>query len=163
MSILVKILMLIIAPLVSIYIYYYSSFFKVLGTASNEEMNEEEHDEEEQITEKEGRIIRIIGTSLFVIIGIIVWGQLAVIIGKIVGDLTENIFLKIIAVFLGYFILIRIPFGTGNRMVKRMIDNKPMPEKIVFIIVILVLYVLSINYYESLPNFMKFPFLIIPN
>jgi len=162
MIILVKILILIIAPIVSIYLYYYSSFFKVLGTSSNEEINEDEPIEE-HLTEKEGSIIRLIGTSLFLIIGIIIWGQLAVIIGKIIGDSTENIFLKIAAAFFGYFILIRIPYGTGNKMVKRNIEGKPMPEKIIFIIVILALYIMSISNYDSLPQFMKFPFLIIPN
>ena len=162
MNILIKTLVLIIAPLLSIYLYYYSSFFKVLGTSSNEEMNEDEP-LEEQITEKEGQVIRLIGSSLFLIIGIIIWGQLAVIVGKIVGDATENTFLKIVAAFFAYFILIRIPFGTANKMVKKNIEDKPIPEKIVFIIVVLVLYIIAISSYDSLPQFMKFPFLIIPN
>jgi len=161
MSVLIAILTLIIAPIVSIYLYYYSSFFKVIGSASIDEINEDEP-LEEHFSEREGRYLRIISIGLFLLIGTIIWGQLAIIIGKIATEITENTVLKIITAFIFYFVFLRIPFGTGNRMIKRDLDDKPFLEKIAFAFTMIVCYILAVCCFDSLPNFIKLPFLIIP-
>ncbi|MEL6988639.1 MAG: hypothetical protein AAGK97_12515, partial [Bacteroidota bacterium] len=50
-----------------------------------------------------------------------------------------------------YFLFLRIPFGMGNKMVKRAYDFKKAPEKIIFIIAMLGFFTLAIFKYEWIP------------
>ena len=155
MDVLLRIAYVLLSIIIGLYIYTWSSTFKKLGWSTIEELNEGEESEEEIVNESETRIINYFGITAFLIIGIIVWTLLGITIGKIASDITDNWILKWIVYVIIYFAFLRIPFGVGNRIVKRSYEFEGFPEKIVFSIMMISSYIISICCYENLPQILK--------
>jgi len=163
MILLIKIGYIAASVIVGGYIYVWSSTFKKLGSSTMEEFNEGEEEEEELLSESETKMTNYIGTSVFVLLGIIIWILQGVTVGKIASDITDNNLLKWPVYFFMYFIFLRFPFGVTNKMVKRSYDFESLPEKIVFVIVMIAAYIISICCYESLPDFLKWHMSLLEN
>ena len=155
MEILIKIGYILGSLFLGIYVYFWSSTFKKLGLSTREELNEGEEIPEEMVDELETKWINYFGTTVFILIGIIIWTLIGITIGRITSQITDQPILKWIAYFLMYFIFLRIPFGVGNKMVIKSYDLEFLPEKIIFAIFMVVAYVWSICCYDSLPSFLK--------
>ena len=155
MGLLIKSGYLIASIVIGIYLYYWSSNFKKMGDSTTAELNEDEEASEELVDEKETKFINYFGTFAFIIIGTIIWTHLGMTAGKIASDLSENSIIRWIGYVLIYFIFLRFPFGVGNKMVKRSYEFERFPEKIIFVIVMILSFALSICCYDSFPQFLK--------
>ncbi len=155
MEFLIRVGYLVVSLTVGIYVYYWSSTFKKLGSSTMDELNEGDEEEDDMVDESEMKGINYFGTGVFIIIGVIVWTLLGVTIGRIALEITENKLLKWLVYFFMYFFFLRFPFGVANKMVKRSYGFKVFPEKIIFAIVMIASYILSICCYEKLPEALK--------
>ncbi len=155
MEILIIIAYLFISLTVGIYLYYWSSLFKKIGSSTAEELNEGKEIDEYHINESEAKGYNYFGAIVFVVLGITIWSLLGITIGKIASNITNHGILKWTVYVLMYFIFLRFPFGVGNKMVKRSYDFKHFPEKIFFSLTMIVSYIVSICCFDSLPQFMK--------
>lgn len=154
MELLIKLGYLVGTITIGLFLYYWTSSFKKLGESSLEEMNEGEEDKG-ILTESEGKQINKVGTTVFVILGVIIWAVFSITIGKIASSMTDHSILKWVSYVGVYFIFLRFPFGVGNRMVKNSYDFEQFPEKIIFSITMICFYVLSICCYDYIPNLLK--------
>jgi len=136
-------------------IYYWSSIFKKIGSMSADEFNEDEEKDDEQVDEKETKILNYVGLCIFIILGVFIWSILGVTAGRISSLIVPDNFVKWIIYFVMYFIFLRIPFGVANKMVKQSFDFKVVPEKILFSVVMMVNYILSICCYDLIPSILK--------
>lgn len=156
MAVLVKIIYLIAQPILTLYIYDWSAVFKKMGISTAAEINEGETKEADLVDESEAKYINYVGSFIFIFIGSFLWGLLGITVGKITTALFENTILTIVIGIILYFVFLRIPFGAGNKMIVKSYDLPRVPEKNIFAIVMITLYVLAICCFEKLPQFMTF-------
>ena len=162
MTFLIKTAYIIGSTTIGLATYYWSSTFKKMGEASTEELNEDEHEEGDKVSESEAVWINHFGNIAFTLIGSLVWAYMAVTIGKIASDVTNHFILKWFVYFFMYFLFLRFPFGVSKKMVKRSYDFKDFPEVILFSLVMIVFYILSIYCYNALPGFLKWHLVFLP-
>lgn len=155
MTIFFKILDLLLITIPVLVLYTWSGGFKNMAISTLDELNEDEEQEEDILDEKEGRILNYIGMFLFVPIGILLWSLQAIAVGKVAGELAAYAIPAWLCYVLMYFFFIRLPFGIGNKSVKRSFDVEIVREKILFFLVMMIFYILAICCYDSLPGFMK--------
>lgn len=155
MDILIRTVYIIASTLVGLYLYHWSSTFKKIGTSTIDEFNEDEELEEEMTNESEAKVLNYFGTITFIILGVIIWTLLGIAIGKIASDITQHRVLKWLVYFFMYFIFLRIPFGIGNKMVKKRYDFDRLPERLIFFLFMMTFYILSICCYDNLPQVLK--------
>ena len=136
-----------------VYLYYWTSIFKKLGTSSIKELNEEE--EEELVDESQAKFVNYFGSAIFITLGLIIWTLLGVTVGKISGEITDHYILRWFVYFAMFFLFLRMPFSIGNKMVKNSYDFEKLPEAFVFFTVMLTAYVFSICCFDALPRFLK--------
>ncbi|MEM7102426.1 MAG: hypothetical protein AAF502_04775 [Bacteroidota bacterium] len=137
------------------YIYFWSSTFKKLGSSTVEELNEGEEKVEDLVNEGEARMINYFGSSVFLLIGSLIWVHLGIAIGQFALDISDNRIVRYFGYFFMYFIFLKFPFGVGNKMVKRSYDFKHFPEKIWFALLMIASYIFSICCYDMIPSFLK--------
>ena len=155
MIFLVKVGYIIGSVTVGVYLYYWSSFFKRLGMTSMEELNEEEEIQEDLVDERETSIINYFGSASFLLMGILIWIFMGITVGKIASETSDIKIIRWVGYVLLYFLFLRFPFGIGNRMVKKSYNFETLPEKIPFVIVMILAYIISICCFEALPGFLK--------
>lgn len=147
-------------------IYFLSGFFKRVGVTDIEEMNEsemivsqegilEENFPDELISEKEAKTVNIVGRILFLSAGSIIWIFMGITIGQLAYLLRPSDLMAIIFYLFIYMFCLRFPFGVINKTIKRMYEVELMPEKLVFVILMILGYVVGINCYESIPDFLN--------
>lgn len=142
-----KVLLLICLPILAVISYYYiAGFFRMQATATLEEINEDSESETENLNEKEAKMYRLFSLSAFMFLGNLIWGGLGMYTGKLAHDLSPASFWKFFFYFIVYFICLRIPFGLSNRMIKHAVNKKIIREKIVFSILMIMMFILGINF-----------------
>jgi len=145
---------LFILSTIGLYLYNWSSIFKKIGSSTIYEINEGES-EEDFANESEAKLVNKFGTITFLFIGIAIWTLLGIAVGKIASGMTEINVLRWFLYVLLYFVFLRLPFGAGNKMVKKSFNFERFPEKIIFSIFMILSYILSICCYEIIPQFLK--------
>jgi len=149
-------------------LYYFSGFFKKLGSTDIEEMNASEMsvtdegileenfpDEDEIVTEGEAKTFNIIGSISFLLVGCALWIYMGLTAGQIAYLLGPSDLMKLLVYFLLYLFTLRFSFGMTNKTIERSYEVKVMPEKLAFAIVMIVSYIIGINYHEVLPTVFK--------
>jgi len=154
-GLLIKSIYILASLSIGVYLYYWSSVFKKIGSSTLKELNEDENGDD-LVNESETKAINYFGIIVFILIGITIWSFIGVTIGRIASIITLNVFLKWIVYVLMFFVFLRFPFGFANKMVKKSHDFEHFPEKIFFSFTMIVSYILSICCFESIPNFLKF-------
>lgn len=115
----------------------------------------EEEFPDEIVTEKEASILARFCQWAFILLGILIWSVLGISVGRIAYLFQPSDLMKLLAYFLIYFLFLRIPFGTTNKIIMKTYEHDTMPDKIVFAIVMILGFIIGINFYESVPDLMK--------
>jgi len=156
MDVIIQVGYLIGSIVLGLTIYYWSATFKKLASMSMEEFNEGDEKDEDKVNERESRILNKFGSFVFILIGGIVWALMGITIGRVALLVSPDSFIRFFVYIIVYFLFLRFPFGVGNKMVKRSFDFKSFPEKIIFSLIMIVSYILSICCFYKLPGFLKF-------
>lgn len=144
-----------------IYAYIWVSTFKEISEFTDEDWNKtiEEVNESgkgvEGLSKSQKATMRFVNKGIFLVFGCLIWTLTAVTMGKIASDITMHPIWKWFVHLGMYFLLLRIPFGVANRIVKSFNPSKKFPEEVLFVIFMIAFYILSIYYYEALPSFLK--------
>ncbi len=155
-------------------LYYYSGIFKKMGITSSEEMNDSdlvvseegeliENFPDEIISTKEAKTVNIFGETLFILIASLLWIYMGLTVGYAAFSLQPSELMKLLTYFIVYFFFLRIPFGVVNRTIKKSYEIKVMPEKLLFAILMMISYIIGINYSENLPYVLKWQYLLFEN
>ena len=137
-----------------------------MGSTSLEEMNDsemlitdqgvlQENFPDELVTASEANFIHIAGRVGFVILGSMIWIIMGLTTGYMALSLKPSDLMKLIVYFLVYFFFLRIPMGMANKTIEKSYGIKVMPEKLVFTILMVASYIVGINYFDTIPSFMK--------
>lgn len=153
-------------------LYYLSGIFKMLGSTSLEEMNDSdlvvseqgeliEHFPDELVSPKEANIVNIFGKIMFILIASLLWSFMGLTVGYAAFLLQPSELMKLFTYFFIYFIFLRIPFGVANKSIKKSYEIEVMPEKLIFAILMIINFIIGINYNEGLPYLFKWQFLLV--
>ncbi|MFK7905137.1 MAG: hypothetical protein AB8B69_08430 [Chitinophagales bacterium] len=162
MSFLIKTGYLIGTIIISFYLYIWAAGFKRLGQTSMEEFNEEEEKEEDLVNETETRWLNHFGKTIFLLLGLLIWALVAITVGRIASEVTENAVLKWFVYIGMYFFFLRFPFGVANKSVVKAYGFEHFLQKIPFALTMIACYIVSICCYDVLPNFLKWHLMFLP-
>ena len=93
-AILIKIGYLLGTIIIGLYLYQFSAVFKKVGAATVDEINEDEDNEAERVTTSEAKAVNYFGTTMFILLGILIWALIATTVGRIASDMTSHFILK---------------------------------------------------------------------
>lgn len=152
-------------------LYYFSGIFKKIGITTLDEINDsdlEVSDEGELVENfpdeifeaKEMNIAKAIGRISFIIAGSTLWMFMGLTVGYAAYFARLSELVKLIAYFFIYFFLLRMPFGIANRTINKSYEMEVMPEKLIFACLMIISYIIGINYYESIPKILKWHFIL---
>ncbi len=147
-------------------VYYYSGVLKILSSATVEELNDselsiteegelQEEFPEEIISPNEAKTMNYIATILFITIGSITWISVGVICGNVAYLCSPSEVFKLLVYFLIYILLLRFPFGVVNKTIQKTYELEIIPEKIIFAMLMITSYLYGINFFDSMPSFIK--------
>lgn len=155
-------------------LYFFAGILKKIGVTSLEEMNEgelvvtpkgilAENPPDEILNPEEASSINLFGRILFALTASVLWLYLGLTAGFSACLLKPSTLWKLIVYFLIYFIFLRIPFGITNKTIEKTYEIKVMPEKLLFAFAMIVGFIIGINYYYDIPNFLKWQFDYLTN
>ena len=139
MEIFIKIAFLSGTVLLGIYLFYLSAMFKPKKVDN-------------------GRFS--IGSILFLLFGTLIWSILGTTIGRIASEFGGESIFRWFVYFILYFVFLRLPFGTVNRMIQKSYGHDLMPGKIVFSICMITFFILAICCFDKIPIFLKWHFIL---
>lgn len=149
-----KILILVATTLLLFVAYYFSGLLKKVSLSSTEDFNE---DEDEPLTEDEINSTRKMAVYGFYILAIIIWSLIAISIARlsiVLSDQITQTYLKWIFYFATFTVFLRFPFGILTRTIAKTYEVNMAKEKIVLTFVIIAVFILTINFNNSLPSFL---------
>ncbi len=155
MQILISIGYLLLSIILGIHLYVVSAVFKKVASFSREALNEEELYEKDKVSEKEAKTINYFSMFLFVLLGVLIWTFLGITVGRVALEIPWTNKIMWLIYFLMYFVFLRIPFGMGNKMIKKSFGFEKFREQIFFFLAMVISFVLTIHFYESFPLFLK--------
>lgn len=153
-------------------LYFFSGIFKKIGVTDVEEMNAsemavtedgvlEENFPDELMTTKEATAVNVAGRLLFLIAGSLIWIFIGLTVGQIAFLMRPSDLMAILFYFFIYIFCLRFPFGVVNKTIKKTYEVDLMPEKLVFVILLILSYIIGINNYKNMPEFLSWQLSLI--